>query len=138
MPGSYLDNASIDAFVVAVAHAGLPPLMVSRSSDCVGRLPSEHLKAKQWPPANVLFCRGDIASQSLQYSISGCCAREGALFSTKDIMVDSGACRETTMNKPLAAIDDVTFGNPVARDVTLMLVSGLNAHGYLGDQRDSR
>jgi hypothetical protein len=101
-------------------------------------LPSERLKAKQWPPANVLFCRVDIASQSLQYPISGCCAREGALFSTKDMMVNSGACRETTMNKPLAAIDDVTFGNPVTRDVTLMLVSSLNAYGTPGDQRDSR
>jgi hypothetical protein len=40
------------------------------------------------------------------------------------------------MNRPLAAIDDVVFGNPVARDVTLMLVSGLNACRYPGDQRD--
>jgi hypothetical protein len=69
---------------------------------------------------------------------SGCCALEGALFSTKDMMVNSGACRETTMNMPLAAIDDVTSGNPIARDVILMLVSGLNAYGTTGNQRDSR
>jgi hypothetical protein len=42
------------------------------------------------------------------------------------------------MNKPLAAIDDVIFGNPVAHAVTLMLVPGLSACGYPGDQGDSR
>jgi hypothetical protein len=42
------------------------------------------------------------------------------------------------MNKPLAAIDDVIFGEPVAHAVTLMLVSGSSGCGYPGDQRDSR
>ena len=42
------------------------------------------------------------------------------------------------MNKPLAAFDDVIFGNPVARAVTLMPVFGFSAWGYRDDQRNSR
>jgi hypothetical protein len=40
------------------------------------------------------------------------------------------------MNKPLAAIDDVIFDNPVTHAVSLTLVSDLSGCGYPGDQRD--
>jgi hypothetical protein len=42
------------------------------------------------------------------------------------------------MNEPLAAKDDVIFGNPAAHAVTLMPVPGLSARGYPGGQRDFR
>jgi hypothetical protein len=42
------------------------------------------------------------------------------------------------MNRPLAALDHVISGHPVGHAVALMLVFGLSARGYRGDQRDSR
>jgi hypothetical protein len=42
------------------------------------------------------------------------------------------------MTRPLAALDHVIFGRPVAHAVALMLAFGLSARGYRVERRDFR